>query len=58
MSASKTCNRCGTRQPLSNFDKHPMMRDCHINQCKVCRAVARNAHYKKRKATMIAEAVG
>jgi hypothetical protein len=55
---TKTCNRCGTRQLLTNFDRHPMARDRHINQCKICRCIQRNAHYAKCKAAMLAEAVG
>jgi hypothetical protein len=32
----KTCFRCGTAQPLSEYYAHPMMADGHLNKCKTC----------------------
>ena len=40
----KSCRMCGIEQPLSEFYKHPMMADGHLNQCKTCKKSYQNQH--------------
>ena len=33
---TKICFKCGKERPLSEFYKHKMMKDGHVNKCKPC----------------------
>lgn len=45
---SKRCFRCGETKPLSEFYRHPEMKDGHINKCKQCTRDDVNENRKKR----------
>jgi hypothetical protein len=45
----KVCKWCGVEKPLTDFSKHKMMADGHLNRCKSCCGVYRRAHRKTEK---------
>lgn len=53
-SKMKVCFKCGAEKPLSEFYKHPKMKDGHVNKCKECNKkdvrenrVARKDYYQE-----------
>lgn len=48
METTKVCFKCGRELPISDFYKHPRMRDGHLNKCKDCaKADVRGDHLEK-----------
>ena len=44
--ATKYCNKCSTTLPIEQFGKNKAKADGLQSQCKSCRKVTNNAHYK------------
>ena len=47
--AIKTCFRCGRDLPITEFYKHPRMRDGHLGKCKKCTRADVSANYARRR---------
>jgi hypothetical protein len=45
----KICIKCNKEKELEEFNKHPRMKDGHINKCKLCEAEYKRLHYKSNK---------
>lgn len=45
----KVCNRCLLLQPITNFTRHPRLKDGYFNQCKECRSEYDRAYREKNR---------
>lgn len=43
----KTCRKCNESKPVSEFYRHPMMSDGHLNFCKCCVKLRVRIHRRK-----------
>ena len=48
---TKTCNKCKTAKPLSDFHKNPQTRDKRQPTCKVCTSARKHFLYQKNRAS-------
>lgn len=51
MDILKTCIKCSTAKPLSEYYRHPQMNDGHLGQCKECHKAAMAERYDRVKDT-------
>src|SRR5438105_7454026 len=49
----KPCIICKKTKELEDFNKHPQMKDGHINKCKECEHEYKQQHYRKNKEVYI-----
>ena len=48
---SKQCFKCKQVQPISNYYRHPMMGDGHLNKCKECTKADSVSNYTKNRSS-------
>ena len=49
----KICRKCGDEKSLSDFDKHPKMKDGHLNHCKKCQHKLSKKYRQTEKGKMV-----